>query len=249
MILAFLLRRWWLIRNRLFSTVGFLILFPIMLHVGITMVMKNIMVRSINQIPYEAWVFPGILMVISAVVVFPHLYRDLFDLRVHKKSLIPMTLAPVSKTMLITSFLVAACSESLVFVLTGMLILSFLTPHPFPLIGYFLIPVFALGFSALLGNLMITLSLITDRITTYLSAILIVFIVILFGSGILVEFEFYPYSIGMILSHFPTSMILSSLRALIFYHRLDWPGIVVPTLITLCWIWLNGRLLQRKLNQ
>ncbi|MFQ6611488.1 MAG: hypothetical protein ACE5D2_00090 [Fidelibacterota bacterium] len=249
MILAFLIRRWWLIRNRLFSTISFLILFPIILHVGITMVMKNIMVRSINQIPYELWVFPGILMVISGVVVFPHLYRDLFDLRVHKKSLIPMTLAPVSKTLLITAFLVAACTESLVFVVVGMLILSILTPYSFPLLGYILIPLYAIGFSALLGNLMITLSLVTDRITTYLSAILIVFIVILFGSGILVEFEFYPYSIGTVLSHFPTSLILSSLRALIFYHRFDWQGIIIPLIITFGWIWINGKLLQRKLNQ
>lgn len=249
MVRALLIRRLWLVQNRIFPTISFLVILPALLHICITLVMKNILVRSINEIPYESWVFPGIIMIISAVSLFPNLYRDLFDLRVHGKALISMTLAPVSKLYLIAGFLITACLESLVFVITGIGILGILSNFPLSVTSYFLITIYAIGFSAILGNLMITFSLITNRITTYLMTILIMFILILFGSGILVEFEFYSYPIGLILQKFPTSMILSSLRALIFYERFDWLGVALPFVITIAWTWLNAGLFRRKLRQ
>ena len=50
------------------------------------MVMKNIVVQSIDQVPYDVWVFPGIILLIASVSTFSLIYRDLFDLRIHKKS-------------------------------------------------------------------------------------------------------------------------------------------------------------------
>lgn len=249
MIRAMIIRRLWLIRNRLHTTISFLVALPVVLHIGITMALKNILVRSINEIPYELWVFPGIIMIISVVTIFPILYRDLFDLRIHRKSLMPMTLAPISKQKLVTALLITASLESFVFVLVGMGILSILMNESLPWYGYVLTPIFALCYSSLLGNIMITLSLATDRITTYLLSILILFIFILFGSGILVEFEFYTFPIGFVLAKFPGSMILSSLRALIFYNRFDSMGVIVPLIITVVWTWINGEFLRRKLHQ
>jgi len=249
MLKALLIRRFWLFKNRFLPTLSFLVILPVLLHVCITLVMKNILVRSINEIPYESWVFPGIIMIICAVSLFPNLYRDLFDLRIHGKSLIPMTLAPINKLSLITAFLITACLESLVFVIAGIGILGILSNYTLSIANYFFIAVYALGFSAILGNLMITFSLITDRITTYLMSILILFVLILFGSGILVEFEFYSYPIGLILEMFPTSMILSGLRALIFYERFDLLRIAVPLAITVIWTWFNSELFRRKLGQ
>lgn len=244
-----IIRRLWLIRYRLHTTIGFLVALPVVLHIGITMVLKNILVRSINEIPYELWVFPGIIMIISVVTIFPILYRDLFDLRIHRKSLMPMTLAPITKQKLVTALLVTASLESMVFVFAGMGILSILMNESLPWYGYVLTPIFALSYSGLMGNIMITLSLATDRITTFLLSILMMFIFILFGSGILVEFEFYTFPIGSILDNFPGSMILSSLRALIFYNRVDWVGIIIPIIITAVWTVVNGEFLKRKLHQ
>ena len=88
MIKALFLRRYWLIRHRLMTTVSFIVLLPLLLHIAITMVMKNIVVESIDQVPYDVWVFPGIILLIASVSTFSLIYRDLFNLRIHNLSLI-----------------------------------------------------------------------------------------------------------------------------------------------------------------
>ena len=50
------------------------------------------------------------------------LYRDLFDLRIHKKSFISITLAPYSKFYLVFGFLLAAIIESLIYGIISMII-------------------------------------------------------------------------------------------------------------------------------
>ena len=91
--------------------------------------------------------------------------------------------------------------------------------------------------------------MVTDRISIYLSILLTMFLIILFGTGILVEFEFYPKTISVILSNFPLSMFLSSLREIIFFNRIDWFQIFIPIMVAIGWTWVNGYLLKRKLNQ
>ena len=53
MIKALFIRRFWLIRHRLLSTLGFMTLLPLFLHIAITMVMKNIFIRDDNNIFYD----------------------------------------------------------------------------------------------------------------------------------------------------------------------------------------------------
>jgi ABC-type uncharacterized transport system permease subunit len=101
----------------------------------------------------------------------------------------------------------------------------------------------------MLGNFVITFSVLTDRISTYLSIVITMFMFVLFGTGVLVEFDFYPKTIGTILSYSPLSMILSDLRGIIFFNRVDWPQIFAPLVIAIGWTWLNGYLLKRKMKQ
>ncbi len=249
MIKALLFRRYWLIRHRLMATVSFMVVLPLLLHIAITMVMKNILVRSLDQVPYEIWVFPGIVFLIASVSTFSMVYRDLFDLRIHKKSFIPITLAPYGKTHLVLGFLVTSILEALVYVIVSMGVLTILLPKPLHWSAYLFIPLFTFLYNFMLGNLMITFSVLTDRISTYLSIMIAMFLVVLFGTGVLVEFEFYPKTIGTILSYSPLSMILSDLRGILFFNRVDWHLIFIPIIVALGWTWLNGYLLKRKLKQ
>ena len=66
MIKALLLRRYWLLRHRFFSTITFIILFPIIFHFSITKVMENILPISSINVPYEIWVFPAIIFFIAS---------------------------------------------------------------------------------------------------------------------------------------------------------------------------------------
>ncbi|HIB26869.1 MAG TPA: hypothetical protein EYO27_05330 [Candidatus Marinimicrobia bacterium] len=249
MIKALLFRRFWLIRHRLMTTVSFMVMLPLLLHIGITMVMKNIVVQSIDQVPYDVWVFPGIILLIASVSTFSLIYRDLFDLRIHKKSFIPITLAPYGKTHLVIGFLVTSIIESLVYVIVAMGVLTVLLPEPLNWSAYFIVPLFTLLYTFLLGNLIITFSVLTDRISTYLSITISMFLFILFATGVLVEFDFYPKTIGTLLSYFPLSMILSDLRGILFFNRVEWGPIMIPVATALGWTWLNGYMLKRKLKQ
>ena len=249
MIKALFFRRFWLIRHRLMTTVSFMVMLPLLLHIGITMVMKNIVVQSIDQVPYDVWVFPGIILLIASVSTFSLIYRDLFDLRIHKKSFIPITLAPYGKTHLVIGFLVTSIIESLVYVIVAMGVLTVLLPEPLNWSAYFIVPLFTLLYTFLLGNLIITFSVLTDRISTYLSITISMFLFILFATGVLVEFDFYPKTIGTLLSYFPLSMILSDLRGILFFNRVEWGPIMIPVATALGWTWLNGYMLKRKLKQ
>lgn len=231
------------------TTVSFMVMLPLLLHIGITMVMKNIVVQSIDQVPYDVWVFPGIILLIASVSTFSLIYRDLFDLRIHKKSFIPITLAPYGKTHLVIGFLVTSIIESLVYVIVAMGVLTVLLPEPLNWSAYFIVPLFTLLYTFLLGNLIITFSVLTDRISTYLSITISMFLFILFATGVLVEFDFYPKTVGTLLSYFPLSMILSDLRGILFFNRVEWGPIMIPVATALGWTWLNGYMLKRKLKQ
>jgi|TARA_B100000809_G_scaffold169979_1_gene167341 ABC-type polysaccharide/polyol phosphate export permease len=235
--------------HRPMMTFSFMVILPLLLHISITMVMKNILVRSLDQIPYELWIFPGIILIIASMSTFSMIYRDLFDLRIHKKSFLPMTLAPYSKTQLILGFLITSIVETTAYVIVAMAVLTVFLPSPFDVSTYFIILIFTFLYTFIVGNIIITFSVVTDRISIYLSILITMFLIILFGTGILVEFEFYPKTISVILSNFPLSMFLSSLREIIFFNRIDWFQIFIPIIVAIGWTWVNGYLLKKKLNQ
>lgn len=235
--------------HRPMMTFSFMVILPLLLHISITMVMKNILVRSLDQIPYELWIFPGIILIIASMSTFSMIYRDLFYLRIHKKSFLPMTLAPYTKTQFILGFLITSIVETSIYVIVAMAVLTVFLPTPFHISTYFIILIFTFLYTFIVGNIIITFSVVTDRISIYLFILLTMFLIILFGTGILVEFEFYPKTIGIILSNFPLSMFLSNLREVIFFNRIDWFQIFISIMVGICWTWVNGYLLKRKLNQ
>ena len=231
------------------STIAFAVLIPLLLHITLTMVMKNIFIYSLDKIPYEIWVFPGIVLLVSILSAYAVLYRDLFDLRIHKKSFIPITLAPYSKFYLVGGFLLTAIVESLIYGILSMIILSFLLSQSLHWYSYIAIPLYGFTFLFLFVNLLLTISILSERITTFLSMIIILFFFMIFGTGILFEFEFYPKILGTVLTYNPFSFILSELRGFLFSNHINWIWILVPILTGFVWTWINGFILKRTLKQ
>ena len=215
----------------------------------LTTLMKNIYVYSLDKIPYEIWAFPGVILLISIMSTYAVLYRDLFDLRIHKKSFISITLAPYSKFYLVFGFLLAAIIESLIYGIISMIILSLFLSQQLEWYAYLAIPVYGSIFLLLFGNLTLTLSILTERITTFISITIMLFFFMIFGTGILFEFEFYPKMLGMILSYNPFSLIISELRGIVFLKQINWSWISISVLTGLGWTWLNGFMLKRSLKQ
>ena len=231
------------------STIAFAVLIPLLLHITLTLVMKNIFIYSLDKIPYEIWVFPGIVLLVSILSAYAVLYRDLFDLRIHKKSFIPITLAPYSKFYLVGGFLLTAIVESLIYGILSMIILSFLLSQSLHWYSYIAIPLYGFTFLFLFVNLLLTISILSERITTFLSMIVILFFFMIFGTGILFEFEFYPTILGTVLTYNPFSLILSELRGFLFSNHINWIWILVPILTGFVWTWINGFILKRTLKQ
>ena len=177
------------------------------------------------------------------------LYRDLFDLRIHKKAFISITLAPYSKFYLVFGFLLAAIIESLIYGIISMIILSLFLSQQLEWYAYLAIPVYGSIFLLLFGNLTLTLSILSERITTFISITIMLFFFMIFGTGILFEFEFYPKMLGMILSYNPFSLIISELRGIVFLKQINWSWILISVLTGLGWTWLNGFILKRSLKQ
>jgi len=246
---AFILRRWWLIRNRLMSSVALAFIVPFILSIVTVFGTKNIIIRSINGQPYEVWVLPGLMMFMSAVLITPLIYRDFFDLRIHNKALVPMTLAPIKKSTIILGILFSALLEVIVILVIGLGIYSLLFPQAVAIghIGYILL--YSIIFVLLYGNIIILLSLLTERISVFISALLTTLISIMFICGLFIEFEFFPITMSTIFQYFPLSMVSIASRSILFIHTFDTFNTVTPIIFTLILIILNSFLLKRKMKQ
>jgi len=246
---AFIIRRWWLIRNRLLSSISLAFIVPIILSIVTVFGTRNIITHSINGHLYEVWVLPGLMMFMSAVLITPLIYRDFFDLRIHNKALIPMTLAPIRKSAIILGILFSAMLEVIVIIAIGLGIYSFIFPDSVALehVGYILI--YSIIFSLLYGNIIILISLFTERISVFMSALLTTIISIMFVCGLFIEFPFFPDTMSTTFQYFPLSMVSIACRSIIFIGQIDVINTVTPLSITLILIVINSSLLTRKMKQ
>lgn len=246
MIKAILTRRLWIIRNRLFSTFGILLLLPVFLHTIINLPLKRMVVNPLWNISHEQWIFPGLVIIVAFVMMMPIIYRDFFDLRLHNKLLPSLALAPVSKTKFLYSFLVAVIIESAVYIVITIWIFSLIMFPLLSVLDYLIMFPFILLFIGLGANIFITLSLIIDRTTLFSILMLTFFIFIIFGSGLIVEFEFFPALIGDILRYLPTGQIMQSLRMAIFSSTFNWLIIALSLISIIVWTYINGVIFAKK---
>lgn len=248
-IRIFFIRRIWLSQQRIFFTIGIALIMPVVLHVFINSSMKYIVVKSIRNYPYEEWIFPGILLIIVSSVIMTILYRDFFEMRLQKKVLIPMTLAPVNKNTILIGIITPAILESLGFVIIGACVLVLITGLVFSIVEYLVMLAFSLFFGFLVANLFITIALLADRVSFFIFNILGAFSLITFGSGIIFEFDFYPLTIARILMIQPFGMAVKIMRLIMFSGIIDYLAIFILLLISVVWLILNGFFLKSVLKQ
>ena len=199
MIIALVYRRLWLWKNRLVPSLFLFLSLPLVVFLMISLPLKNIIRFSLGGIPYDLWVLPGVLFIISSFIMYPLLYREFFELRIHKKVLTNLSLTPHSKNTIILSNLVASSIEAFAVVIFSTILYASFISISIKMIdlGYLL---FCLSlYNIVLGNLYITLSLIVDTLTTMLLSTFMVFLVIVFGNGYLIEFSFFPLAFESII--------------------------------------------------
>jgi len=249
LIQAFLLRRWWLFRQRIFSTITLVVVLPIIIHLALTLGIGNIVLETITRLSYQKWLYPGLVLIVNAVVIIPIIYREFFDLRVNSRTLITLSLTPLSKLQLIGLLLLTTLIEATIFSMVAMIIFLYLMDLSLSMLDLLYILVSMNLFGLIVSNGLITISLLTDRINTFFIVTFIFFFFIIFSSELLFEFEFYPHRISAVLDNLPTSMVSNWCRSLMFNGYFYWTLFLTPLGIGLVWTIFNSVLLKRTLRQ
>ena len=246
---TFLLRRWWLFRRRIFSTMTFVVALPIIIHLALTLGIGNIILETITKFSYQKWLYPGLVLIVNTIVIIPIIYREFFDLRVNSRTLITLSLTPLSKLQLIGLLLLTALAEATIFSMVAMTIFLYLMDLSLSILDLLYILVALNIFGLIVSNGLITISLLTDRINTFFIVTFIFFFFIIFSSELLFEFQFYPFRISAVFENLPTSMVSNWCRSLMFNGNFYWTLFITPLCIGLVWIIFNSVLLKRKLRQ
>ena len=249
MIIALINRRLWLWKNRLVPSIFLFLSLPLIVFSMISLPLKNIIRFSLGGIPYDVWVLPGILFIISSFIIYPLLYREYFELRIHKKVLTNLSLSPHSKNTMIFSSLVVSSIEAFIVVIFSTIIYASFISISINIaeLGYLL---FCLSlYNLLLGNLYISLSLIVDTLTTMLLLTFMIFLVIVFGNGYLIEFSFFPLGLDSIIKLSPISIPFQIFQKFNSTGMIDYLSISILVVLIYFWVLLNGYILKSKLRQ
>ena len=195
-----MIRRIWLFGNNVISSLILSFVFPLTIFIFANLAFRNVLVISLYDIKFDTWIYPSMVLLVSGLSIIPSIFRDIFDLRIHKKVLTYLSLSPYSKRFIIFSFLVVALIEGIIMGLGSLLLFSFIIPYPFGLIETVALLVYSSIFILVFGNILITISILADKSATFLLSIVILFFFILLGSGLIIELPFFPSSVNYILS-------------------------------------------------
>tara|TARA_Y100000780_G_scaffold216419_1_gene219730 strand:- start:72 stop:821 length:750 start_codon:yes stop_codon:yes gene_type:complete len=249
LIIPFIRRRWWFFQQRFVSTISLGMILPIVLYFLIVNPFSKIFVNHYDSVPFEEWAFPGMLILIGIVSIIPILYRDLFDYRIHKKAILSMTLAPISKLKLLSGFLISAILESLFFVCVGGAMYSILTGIVFAPVDYGIILGFILVINVLAGCFVTSVALLFSRVFSFFFVLIVFLLYLIFGTGMIFSIDFFPENFGMILKYVPFGLLIQELQQTLFYGEFHWLPISSLVLLIVPWIYINSEFLRRKLNQ
>ena len=249
MIRALLIRRVWLLGSNITSSVVLSFLFPMIIFIFINLAFRRVLVNVVYDIDFDTWIYPSMVILVSVLSIIPSIFRDLFDLRIHKKVLTYLSLTPYSKVFLISSFLLVSLIEGIIMALVSLLLYSFIIPYPFSLVETLALVFYLSIFILFLGNIFITISILSDKSSTFFISIFILVFFILFGSGLVIALPFFPLSINNILSILPIAMIVNAMQSHLFSGFIDWPIILISILFIFGLLLINSILLRKKLRQ
>ena len=222
---------------------------PVFIFIIISIPLKNIIRFSISGVSYDIWVFPGLIFIIGSLGLYPIIYREIFDLRVHRKVLLNITLAPYSKNQLVFGNLIVSVIEALMICLFSIFIYLSIISIPLSITDFMFFIFNLLLYLFLVGSLYIFVSINIDAITTMILTSFVIIIFIIFGNGFLIEFSFFPSFIESILKYNPLSFSQKSFQRFISTGYLDWTYTGIQIVLIYVLFLVNGNLLKKKLRQ
>jgi hypothetical protein len=180
--------------------------------------------------------------------LIPLIYRDFFDLRVHRKVLAHVVLAPYRKRMMIFGYLIVSGIEAIILGVISIGVFSAISSFPLSVIETLFMMVCLGLYLLLLGNLLISMGLLIDTVTTFSMMTFITFIFILFGNGFIIEFGFFPTGVDSFLKWQPISIPFQAFQLFINTKFIDWQMLAYPLVLVLFWVIANTKILKWKLR-
>ena len=205
--------------------------------------------ETLDNSSYEDWVFPGLVMIINTIIIAPIIFRDFYYSRLESKTLVTLSLTPLSKFKIISYLIISATVEGLVLSLLPFFILLYLMELAIGITSFIYIILAAFIFNIIIGNALATLSLSSNKINTILVSASIMLLFIFYSSQLLIEFEFYPASIIDIFNLLPTTMILNWYRSVEFEGVFNINSFFIPLAIGFVWLYINSILIKRVFSQ
>jgi len=249
LINAFLQRRFWLWKNNFVSNIIIICLFPLFIFVFTNLAFRNIILKNLYSLQFDIWIFPGMVYIVAGLSIFPSIIRDIFDLRIHRKVLPYISLSPYSKRLTIFSFLIVSLVEAMIMGVFSLIIYSFIFPFSFSFFQLFVLIAYLPIYIFLIGNTLLTISIYTEKTTTFFISTLILAIYIILGSGMIIELSSFPSPINVILSYLPIGIITKAMHSLLYITFIDWGLTIISIFIIIIWTLANASLLRKKLRQ
>jgi len=204
--------------------------------------------HSLSGMPFKFWVIPGFIFIISSMGLFPLIYRDFFDLRVHRKVLVHVVLAPYRKRIVICGYLIVSAIEAIILGVISIGVFSAISIFPLSVIQTLFMIICLSLYLLLIGNILISMGLLINTATTFFMMTFITFIFILFGNGFIIEFGFFPTEIDSFLKWQPISIPFQVFQLYINTNTIDWSMLVYPLALVIFWVIANTKILKRKLR-
>ena len=249
MIKALLLRRIWLLGNNLTSSLVILFLFPLTVFIFTNLALRKIPSIGLYDISFDIWIYPSMIFLVTGFTILPSIFRDLFDLRVHKKVLSYLSLSPYSKKYMIFCFSIVSLFESLIFGFFSVILFSVIIPYPFGTIQTFGFILYFCIYTILLANIFITVSIISDKLSTIFISLFGFIFFMFFGSSLIISLDFFPTTINRILSLLPLVMCIKSMQSYLFSGYINWAFTIIPILTSFLLLFINSILIKNKLRQ
>jgi|GEM_PF-5567109 len=249
MISAILNRRYWIVKSRIYTLLGLLILLPILLTIIVYLPLKNLIVDQAWDIQFEQWIFAGLVVIAQLMMLIPSVSRDLFELRIQKRIIPTIVLTPASNSNYLIGLFTCILIESVFYLVSAMLIFSILTAPGFSFFQYSMLFFLLLLMNALIINILITLSLSIDRFTLYLTSVTVLVLIFTFASGLIFDFGLFPENITNILKYSPSGLIAQAVHGALFNGTINWLFILGILIIIMIWTTLNSLLFVKRTDK
>jgi len=249
LIKALLLRRIWLLGNNLTSSIVILFLFPLTIFIFTNLAFRKIPIVGLYDVDFDIWIYPSMIFLITGLSILPSIFRDVFDLRVHKKVLSYLSLSPYSKRYMIFSFIIVSLVESIMIGFVAIILFSSIIPYPFDFIKTFGFIFYFSIYTFLLSNIFIMISILSDKLSTIFISLFAFIFFMLFASGLIISPNFYPPSINATLSLLPLVMCVKSMQSFLFSGFINLSFTIIPVFTSVVLLIINSILLRNKLSQ